>query len=306
MSRLFITNIHINKVRHLKDIDIPVGTAEEMKHLILIGKNGSGKTSLLEALKRNLNLLAEPAGQSAEQPNGELVLTFSESENVLRDAFANGQFIQAYYGAQRVFSADQPNSIKKVELHRHYSLTEAPRQQFLSYLLDLKMTQAMSMASDKPEDAAKADEIQQWFDKIQAIVRDIYGDPDLRIEFNVETYQFIIHEKGREPFDFNSASDGFSSVLDIVIDMVLRMQQQNRQTIVFNKPGIVLIDEIENHLHLDLQKKILHYFTMLFPNVQFIITTHSPFVINSVENVVIYDVEHCRFVPQKDFSVSIG
>ena len=60
----------------------------------------------------------------------------------------------------------------------------------------------------------------------------------------------------------------------------------------FDLPGIVLIDEIETHLHLELQKQIMHILTSLFPNIQFIVSTHSPFVLNSLDNVVIYDLEN--------------
>ena len=55
--------------------------------------------------------------------------------------------------------------------------------------------------------------------------------------------------------------------------------------------GIILIDEIETHLHLKLQRKILDWLTTIFPNIQFIVSTHSPFILNSIENVVIYDLE---------------
>ena len=160
----------------------------------------------------------------------------------------------------------------------------------------MKMTQAMALTSGKPEDKDKAEEIQKWFDKVQSIVRDVYEDPSLTIDFNVDTYRFTIHENGREPFDFNTASDGFSAVLDIIIDLMLRMQEQNKRTVVFDKPGIVLVDEIENHLHLELQKRILTYLTSLFPNIQFIVTTHSPFVVNSLEDAVIYDLENKTLV----------
>jgi predicted ATP-binding protein involved in virulence len=55
--------------------------------------------------------------------------------------------------------------------------------------------------------------------------------------------------------------------------------------------GIVLIDEIETHLHVELQKNILPLLTNFFPNIQFIVTTHSPFVLQSIENSVVYDLE---------------
>lgn len=53
----------------------------------------------------------------------------------------------------------------------------------------------------------------------------------------------------------------------------------------------MLIDEIETHLHVELQKQIVPLLTELFPNIQFIMSTHSPFVLNSAPNSVIYDLE---------------
>ena len=54
--------------------------------------------------------------------------------------------------------------------------------------------------------------------------------------------------------------------------------------------GIVLIDELDAHLHVSLQRRILSFFTHAFPNIQFIVTTHSPFVVQSVNDAVIYDL----------------
>lgn len=48
MDQIYITDIKIDHVRHLKNIEIPL-SENHMKHLIITGKNGSGKTSLLDA-----------------------------------------------------------------------------------------------------------------------------------------------------------------------------------------------------------------------------------------------------------------
>lgn len=53
-------------------------------------------------------------------------------------------------------------------------------------------------------------------------------------------------------------------------------------------PGLLLIDEIENHLHPQWQKKVLGIIRTVFPNLQIILTTHSPFVISSVNGARIY------------------
>jgi len=57
-----------------------------------------------------------------------------------------------------------------------------------------------------------------------------------------------------------------------------------------NKSAIAMIDGIETHLHIEMQKKVLPFLVKRFPNVQFIITTHSPFVITSLENAIVYDL----------------
>ena len=55
--------------------------------------------------------------------------------------------------------------------------------------------------------------------------------------------------------------------------------------------GIVLIDELETHLHIELQKKIFPFLIEFFPRLQFIVTTHSPYILNSIANAKAYDLE---------------
>ena len=62
----------------------------------------------------------------------------------------------------------------------------------------------------------------------------------------------------------------------------------------------MLIDELETHLHVELQRKILPFLTEFFPRIQFIITTHSAYILNSISNACIYDLE--KQVQFTDFS----
>ena len=54
--------------------------------------------------------------------------------------------------------------------------------------------------------------------------------------------------------------------------------------------GVAIIDEIDAHLHVTLQRKILPFLSESFPGIQYIVTTHSPFVLTSVSNAEIYDI----------------
>lgn len=91
---------------------------------------------------------------------------------------------------------------------------------------------------------------------------------------------------GRVPVEM--LSDGFRSVFVIIADLVLRMSLcTDRQEEALSQEGVCLIDEIDAHLHPRWQENIIPGLRAMFPNVQFIATTHSPIVVASVrpENV---------------------
>ena len=71
----------------------------------------------------------------------------------------------------------------------------------------------------------------------------------------------------------------------------MRMEKHTGRAFKFDLPGIVLIDEIETHLHIELQRTILPFLTTFFPNIQFIVSTHSPYVLTSISNAMIFDLE---------------
>ena len=87
---------------------------------------------------------------------------------------------------------------------------------------------------------------------------------------------------------------------------IIRMEKQTNHSFDFYIPGIVLIDEIEAHLHLEMQRTILGMLTAMFPNIQFIVSTHSPFILNSISNAVIYDLEKKMIVKDGLSNVPYG
>lgn len=288
MEPTFLTAIHIHKVRHLTDIDIPL-SSNVRKNLILTGKNGSGKTSVLDALSGNIMDLGTDHYQiddnyrtAGRWING--ITVFGTDFGILRERFQSGQFIQAYLRDKRNVQVNIPKNIEKIDLQSVYRIYDEPSRDLVRYMVNLKATQAFAVNEGKQN---RAEEISKWFQRFENILRMIYEDDSLRLNFDIENFQFTITMDGREPFDFNTMSMGYAAVFDIIGDLIMRMEPQHR----YDLEGIVLIDEIETHLHVELQKKIVPILTELFPNIQFILTTHSPFVLNSAENAVIYDLE---------------
>lgn len=136
--------------------------------------------------------------------------------------------------------------------------------------------------------------IQQWFDRFEKALQILLDEESIHLEYDYRNYNFKIRQDGREPFSFNELSDGYSSIIYIVSDLILRMDRNwllGESLSQYNCQGIVLIDELETHLHIELQKKILPFLTEFFPNIQFIVTTHSPYILNSISNAKAYDLE---------------
>ena len=80
-------------------------------------------------------------------------------------------------------------------------------------------------------------------------------------------------------------SDGLKITISMVADIAYRMAVLNPQLldhILDETPGIVLIDEVDMHLHPEWQKRIMADLHYIFPKVQFIVTTHSPSVLANV------------------------
>ncbi len=178
--------------------------------------------------------------------------------------------------------------MEKVDLKDNYGIAEFPRNDFVKYLLDLKTVEAFA----RLKKVEKANQIESWFEALEQLLKRIFDDQTVALEFDEDTFEFHILQEGKEPFDFNTLSSGYQAVLDIVLDVMMRMVKQTGRSFDFALPGIVLIDEIETHLHLELQKNIMPLLTTIFPNIQFIVTSHSPFILNSLKNVVIYDLEN--------------
>lgn len=88
-----------------------------------------------------------------------------------------------------------------------------------------------------------------------------------------------------EQITVDMLSDGFKSIFSIVLDIIRRMAMTPDVdgTEFYEKEAVVLIDEVDCHIHPKWQRKIMPALRELFPNCQFIITTHSPYVLEGLQ-----------------------
>ena len=328
MEEIFISEINVKKARVIENLFIPFSDTER-KHLIITGKNGSGKTSVLLELKKYLDGLFSGDLQRREkdidilkyhekkllelqssQQNNNVSKQINQTKNYIREIeeylrkvgnaqiilknehiiwekVDDGTFIIVYFDAQRqATNINIPTGINKINLQTRYDLRPQANLHFLQYIVNLKADR--SFAKDDGEDSTVS-AIDKWFDKFQESLRAIFDSPSLELKFDRKNYNFQLIEKDKEPYTFNTLSDGYSSIISIVTELILRMEAHGVKN--YDMQGVVLIDEIETHLHVELQKKILPFLTDFFPKLQFIVTTHSPFILSSVSNSVICDLE---------------
>ena len=111
-------------------------------------------------------------------------------------------------------------------------------------------------------------------DFVQLFVDYPEGEPTLYLQFK--------GVEGEYKIQYNQLSHGQRSIINMVFDLIRRLVILNPE---MEDPrlsrGIVVIDEIELHLHPKWQQKVIAYLRNCFPNIQWIITTHSPIVLQS-------------------------
>ena len=327
MKEYFISEIDIEKLYHLSDIKIKLDS-NKRQHLLLTGKNGSGKTSLLLEIEKFLRAINdEKLSQVFDQyptwineAKKKVLSASSDSEKYAADKdlkqclgflkkysdgvqinlnqyeglemmYHNGKFITAYFPSERKAQFMRPNGVENITLENTYGIDESAGDILLKYMVHLKTQQAYARNEG---DQTTANQIQKWFDRFDSALQILLDEESIHIEYDYKKYNFKIRQNGREPFSFNELSDGYSSVIYIVSDLILRMDKNwllEDKISEYDYQGIVLIDELETHLHIELQKKIFPFLTKFFPKIQFIVTTHSPYILNSISNAKAYDLE---------------
>jgi len=305
MEDIFITKIDIEKsrnlenARNLENVSIPLSETER-KHLILTGRNGSGKTSLLHNLdkqfdfKRYQSDFYDPKYRVKNliynDEKSKIRLNISKHRSHIYEAWNSNSFITVFFRALRNVTINTPQKIEKLNIWdgKQYTNDKLDKY-FLQFLVNQKADR--SFAKDDG-DSITVQRIDDWFDLLKKRLQDVFETDKLELKFRRRDYTFDILIPGREPFGFEVLSDGYSSIISIMAELIIRMEKLKKDSLTYDLEGIVLIDEIETHLHVSLQKIILPFLIDFFPKIQFIVSTHSPFVLSSISNAVIFDLEN--------------
>lgn len=156
------------------------------------------------------------------------------------------------------------------------------------------------MAIKKYRNSQKNNEYNAVCKAMEYCFSSISGFAGTKVEFNIDTNEIdiVYRNKNGEAISMplSQFSDGYKSTISLIADIAYRMAVINPQleeNVLTDTEGIVIIDEIELHLHPTWQRIIIKDLRKIFPKVQFILTTHSPSVLSNVkkDNIKILEDE---------------
>lgn len=125
--------------------------------------------------------------------------------------------------------------------------------------------------------------------KFMKEINELEKEPSL--SFSILDYRMYYTEYD-EIHSIDELSDGYQSLLWIVMDIAYRMAILNPEKKRINETsGVVIIDEIDLHLHPKWQRNVLNALNKTFPNVQFIVATHSPIIASSFRGAHVMRME---------------
>lgn len=346
---MFIKQLELNNYRMFKTLNISF----QDKMNVLVGRNGSGKSTVLEALSLSLSAYiaglngyklkkfgAHDAHNQAFDMGSVLDIQPQFPVNIKTTGTIDGRDIEW----NRIWEKpDKTTSgVKGTESLREYMnsvqqrVSQGDKNMILPVVAyyDTKRLWGTDTKDKKDDlinftrldgykDALNAplnnNNIKQWFKKmavqdslrgslsleyaavrkaIELFYSGLTGSKAVNVKYNIDTNDidiFYTDEQDEKKADsMSSLSDGYRCAISLIADIAYRMAILNPQLLdkVLDKvDGVVLIDEVDLHLHPAWQQRILGDLMAIFPKVQFVVTTHAPIIINSVnsENLIILE-----------------
>jgi predicted ATP-binding protein involved in virulence len=308
---------------------------------VLIGNNGKGKTTVLDAVAMMLNtyfqgsrmptgggtiakddarlIYTEKEGQVFREKQAEVSLKATATVNGVpvswqrdmgdrggkakelvklgtkaREKVSKGESpdlpLLLYYGAGRLWNlhdnieTEKPSS--QLDAYRYCLDPKSDQKAFEKWFKKLAFTTLQKNTQIPATDVVR-----------KAILDCIPGAKDFYHDTEFDELTIQLEKDGLVPF--NSLSDGYRNMVGMVADIAHRAARLNPHLGVeagTRATGVVLIDEIDLHLHPKWQRRVVLDLKKAFPRLQFIASTHSPFILQSLLPGEVIDLDEAATV----------
>lgn len=276
-----IEYIHIKNFKSIDNlrIDFKEDELNKKSWLFLLGENGVGKSSILQAIAVGLKLdrkLIEPLIPSLIKKGkrtAEITIKERNNENIIYTKLVrktatveqSGGF-NSYligYGSLRL-SVDEIESSSPKDTSK------------ISYQNLFKPTKALNDVTKWLRSIHRNDV--DFFDRIAISIKQLLPHDKSDTNLSIKNGEIVL---GNSETLFAELSDGYKSTITLAIDIMMKLSDAQSDMKVMS--GIVLIDELGNQLHPRWQMRIVRQLREVFPNINFIISTHHPLCLRGAE-----------------------
>lgn len=246
-----------------------------------LGENGDGKTVLLMALYLAFN--GYRVRNEMDKTTIGRVLSILDKNGKLEGKDNNGHDYSPVI-------QNKLQNIYAYGTHRGRYISDNYEEYGFMTLFDnnMELINPEQWIKDMALDQSKHESQVLGMNALKRVINDVLNK-DVNVE--IEGSRVVFVERGyKEGID--ELSEGYRSMIIFVCDLLYRLLHNNPETRnIFDLSAVVLIDEIDEHLHLKWQLVIVKKLREIFPNIQFIMTTHSPTIIQGAsDDAIIYRV----------------
>ena len=329
---------------NFRNIELQKISFENKNFIVLIGENGSGKTTILEAItKAFVPVLRAVNGEAVKRcdlTNGDIRCGAAASTVTVGISLEDDKYVwtnkrrlspQMTFDEMTVWKTPISNDLKSLK-SKYIECVEKRRLPLVLYygtdriirdvpqrghIKNFEVTDALRNCFDnvnyfrdfydwfKTEEDIELRNLRQnshcrnpRLDCVRtALERMIKGYSNLRIELSPS--RMVMTNAAGIDLQIDQLSGGYKAVLSVTADIAKRLAQANP---VSDNPleeeAVILIDELDLHLHPKWQKSIVEDLKRTFPNCQFIVSTHSPFIIQSLNADELFDISEMKYADE--------
>jgi len=286
-----IEYIHIKNFKAISDLRISFKEDDISKKswLFLLGENGVGKSSILQAIAIGLNAnkpLLEPMIHnliSKGKPKCEITIKERNSKNIIKTELFRKEKSLTQIGKFDSFLIGYGS----LRLSKDEVETQKSDFNKISYDNLFKPILPLNDITKWLKNTYRKDVV--LFNRIAYSIKQL-----LPIEFNDNELSVqkeeIIFKNSKEIKTFSELSDGFKSTIILAIDIMMKLSSAHAD--MDKMFGIVIIDELGNQLHPRWQMSIVKQLRCVFPNINFIISTHHPLCLRGAEKEEIHLIKN--------------
>ncbi len=294
-KQVFVRNLQAQDVQRYILTSNDVATTELKENCKVTASGSVGKYK-----KLNWHRLLEKAGgrtknKGCEKVSAEAARIYASHTDKNEKSIPEDLPVLIHYGTGRLWAGQKTKTSNKITKPNtafgyYYALKpDAQNRTLMPWLERIDRIAYTNRTPDMPMLAVVYDTITAM---IPGAIKSYYS-PD---------YSELVVEFKDKAFPYTDLSDGQRNMITLAGDLAMRCAQLNQhlgKNAARKTPGVVLVDEIDANIHPGWQKTLLPNLLKHFENIQFVVTSHSPFILQSLDQGKIINLDHAENPEQK-------